>query len=438
MTEPSSVIRVKAGGPLRGIAQVPGDKSISHRAVMLGALADGVTSVEGFLQGEDCLATRRAFEAMGVLCEDSSETGMRIHGVGLHGLSAPAQALDLGNSGTSMRLMSGLLSGQAFSSTLTGDASLSRRPMRRVSEPLARMGAYIEASDAGTAPLRIHGGQALKGQPFELAVASAQVKSALLLAGLYADGVTCVTEPGISRDHTERMLASFGVDVRVQGRRCELRGGQRLAATTIDVPADLSSATFPLVAAAITSGSDVKLPNVGVNPSRAGVLKILEMMGAQIELQNVRAAGAEPVADLRILASTLHGVEVPAALVPLAIDEFPALLVAAACAQGETRISGAEELRVKESDRIAAMAAGLKAVGVQVEERPDGIIVQGGAVSGGVVESFDDHRIAMAFAALGAVAPDGIEIRDVANVRTSFPNFVPLMAQLGLQIEEWA
>ncbi|MEN8820184.1 MAG: 3-phosphoshikimate 1-carboxyvinyltransferase [Abyssibacter sp.] len=436
MTQKTHSFRVRAGGPLRGSATVPGDKSISHRAVMFGALADGTTTVEGFLQGEDCLATRRAFEAMGVVCEDIADAAMRIHGVGLHGLSAPGCDLDLGNSGTSMRLMCGLLSGQSFSTTLSGDASLSRRPMRRVTDPLSQMGARIDATDEGTAPLRIHGGQPLSGRAFQLSIASAQVKSALLLAGLYADGTTRVDEPGISRDHTERMLTSFGVDVPVQGRRCSVRGGQRLTATRIEVPADLSSATFPLVAAAITPQSDISLPNVGVNPSRAGVLKILEMMGAQVELTNVRAAGAEPVADLRIRASALHGVDIPPALVPLAIDEFPALLVAAACAQGRTRITGAAELRVKESDRIAAMAAGLQAVGVTVEEQADGITVQGGGVTGGVVESHDDHRIAMAFAALGSVAPDGIEIRDVANVRTSFPGFVPLMAALGLVIEE--
>lgn len=438
MSQTVSSFRVQAGGPLRGDAHVPGDKSISHRAVMFGALADGVTVVEGFLQGEDCLATRRAFEAMGVVCEDVSRTGMRIHGVGLDGLSAPAGPLDLGNSGTSMRLMSGLLAGQTFTTTLTGDASLSRRPMRRVSEPLARMGARIDATGAGTAPLTIHGGQSLQGRHFDLPVASAQVKSALLLAGLYADGLTSVLEPGVSRDHTERMLSSFGVEVPVDGRQCEVRGGQRLTATDILVPADLSSATFPMVAAAITAGSDVRLTGVGVNPSRAGVLKILEMMGAQISLMNVRAAGAEPIADLHINAGPLQGVDVPAALVPLAIDEFPALLVVAACATGITRITGAEELRVKESDRISAMARGLQAVGVRVEEQPDGIIVHGGGVTGGVVESHDDHRIAMAFAALGSVAPEGIEIRHVDNVRTSFPGFVDLMAGLGLRIEEAA
>lgn len=436
MSGSSVAFRVQPSGPLRGELRVPGDKSISHRSVMLGALADGVTEVEGFLQGEDCLATRKAFEAMGVVCEDTSPTGMRIHGVGLHGLRAPAAALDLGNSGTSMRLMSGLLAGQAFDSTLTGDASLSRRPMRRITEPLGRMGARIESTEAGTAPLTVRGGLVLHGASFDLTVASAQVKSALLLAGLYAQGITVVNEPGISRDHTERMLASFGVEVPVSGLRCQVAGGQRLTATAIQVPADLSSAAFPIVAALIAQGSDVLLPGVGVNPSRAGVLKILEMMGAQLSLLNVRAAGAEPIADLHVIAGPLQGVDVPSALVPLAIDEFPALLVAAAVAKGTTRITGAAELRVKESDRIAAMARGLEAVGVQVEEAEDGITVHGGGVRGGVVDSLGDHRIAMSFAALGAVAADGIEIRDVANVQTSFPGFIDAMSGLGLNIEQ--
>jgi len=438
MSGSSQRFLVRPSGPLRGELRVPGDKSISHRAVMLGALADGITTIEGFLPGEDCLATRRAFEAMDVACEETSETGMRIHGVGLYGLSEPSAPLDLGNSGTSMRLLLGLLAGQEFSSTLIGDASLSRRPMRRVTEPLARMGAQIETTEAGTAPLHIRGGQRLHGASYELSVASAQVKSALLLAGLYAQEPTIVNEPGISRDHTERMLASFGVDVPVSGLSCRVRGGQRLKATTIEVPADLSSAAFPVVAALMAPGSDILLPGVGVNPSRAGILKILEMMGAQISLLNVRAAGAEPIADLHVVAGPLHGVDVPPALVPLAIDEFPALLVAAAMASGVTRITGAAELRVKESDRISAMASGLEAVGVRVEEAADGITVHGGGVRGGIVDALGDHRIAMSFAALGAVAPEGIEIVDVANVQTSFPGFVGAMAGLGLNIEQSA
>lgn len=430
-----SQLLCQPGGTLQGRLVVPGDKSVSHRAVMFGALADGVTEVTGFLNGEDCLATLAAFRAMGVTVDMPSPTQLSIQGVGIDGLQPPSEPLDLGNSGTSMRLMAGLLAGQRFDTTLTGDASLSRRPMRRVTEPLARMGARIDTSDGGTAPLTIHGGQALKAMDFESPVASAQVKSAVLLAGLYADGTTTVTEPGVSRDHTERMLTAFGVEVGGSGLHCSLAGGQRLTATRIQVPADLSSATFPMVAALVTPGSDIVLEGVGINPTRAGVLKILEMMGGDFSIEHQRAAGAEPIADIRVRHSALQGVDIPAMLVPLAIDEFPAIFAAAALANGTTRVTGAHELRVKESDRLAAMADGLRAVGVAVEEFDDGMAVQGGAVAGGTVESHDDHRIAMAFAAISGAAQGAISIRDTDNVATSFPGFVDLMGRAGLNME---
>ncbi|HOW63374.1 MAG TPA: 3-phosphoshikimate 1-carboxyvinyltransferase, partial [Candidatus Contendobacter sp.] len=364
---------VEPGGALRGRLRVPGDKSISHRAIMFGALAEGVTTITGFLEGEDCLATLRAFRAMGVRVDGPEQGRVTVHGVGLHGLRAPDGPLDMGNSGTSMRLMSGILAGQAFDTVLTGDASLTRRPMRRVTEPLARMGARIETTETGSAPLRIHGGQRLTGIDYPLLVASAQVKSALLLAGLYAEGVTRVTEPAPTRDHTERMLEGFGYPLRRESERTvALTGGGSLTGTTIDVPADISSAAFFLVGASLAPGSDLVLEHVGVNPTRTGVIEILRLMGAQIEVLNPRLAGGEPVADLRVRHAPLHGIRIPEALVPLAIDEFPTLFIAAAGAEGVTVLTGAEELRVKESDRIQVMADGLNALGGAAGPTSDG------------------------------------------------------------------
>jgi 3-phosphoshikimate 1-carboxyvinyltransferase len=427
--------RVQPGGRLSGRLRVPGDKSISHRSIMLGALAEGTTEVSGFLQGEDCLATLRAFRAMGVEIEGPEAGRVRIRGVGLRGLKAPAAPLDLGNSGTSMRLLAGLLSGQDFAVELTGDASLSRRPMARVTEPLGRMGARIESGPEGRPPLRIHGGARLQGIDYVLPVASAQVKSALLLAGLYAEGRTCVTEPAPTRDHTERMLAGLGYTLERSGSRVCLRGGGGLDAASIDVPADISSAAFFLVGASIAPGSDLLLEHVGVNPTRTGVIDILRLMGADIEVLKPREVGGEPVADLRVRSAPLRGIAIPEALVPLAIDEFPALFVAAACAEGETVLTGAAELRVKESDRIQVMADGLQACGVDARPQPDGIRIQGGALKGARVASEGDHRIAMAFAmaALRADAPMAIE--DCANVDTSFPGFAALAGGAGLDIE---
>ncbi|MCB1824625.1 MAG: 3-phosphoshikimate 1-carboxyvinyltransferase [Candidatus Competibacteraceae bacterium] len=426
---------VEPGGALRGRLRVPGDKSISHRAIMLGALAEGMTAVTGFLEGEDCLATLRVFHAMGVRIDGPDQGRVTVHGVGLHGLRAPTGTLDMGNSGTSMRLMSGLLAGQAFDTVLSGDASLNRRPMRRVTEPLALMGARIEATESGTAPLRMHGGQRLTGIDYSLPVASAQVKSCLLLAGLYAAGVTRITEPAPTRDHTERMLAGFGYPLAREGDRIvAIAGGGRLAGTEIDVPADISSAAFFLVGASIAPGSDLLLEHVGVNPTRTGVLDILRLMGADIEVLNRRLAGGEPVADLRVRHAPLHGVRIPEDLVPLAIDEFPALFIAAACAKGITVLTGAEELRVKESDRIQVMADGLTALGIAAGPTTDGIVIQGGVLSGGTVDSHGDHRIAMSFAMAALRSRDPLSIRDCANVNTSFPDFMTLARAAGLNL----
>ena len=427
---------VRPSGGLHGRLRVPGDKSISHRAIMLGAIADGVTRISGFLEGEDSLATLGAFRAMGVPIEGPEGGRVRIAGVGLAGLRAPCSDLDLGNSGTSMRLLTGLLAGQRFAATLVGDPSLSKRPMRRITEPLERMGARIETTEPGTAPLRITPVAALHPISYALPVASAQVKSCLLLAGLYAAGETCVTEPAPTRDHTERMLATFGHPVRRARPRICITGDGRLSACRLDIPGDISSAAFFLVGASIAPGSDLTLEHVGVNPTRIGVLNILHAMGADIRLTNPRDADGEPVADVRVRAAPLQGIVIPRDQVPLAIDEFPALFIAAACARGETLLTGAEELRVKESDRIRVMAEGLAVLGVEVEPRTDGIRIRGGDYGGGRVDSGGDHRVAMAFAiaALRAGAP--LEIRDCANVDTSFPGFANLAAGVGLDIQE--
>ncbi len=425
---------VAPGGRLQGRLRVPGDKSISHRSIMLGSLAGGETRVSGFLEGEDSLATLDAFKAMGVRIEGPENGHVHIQGVGLYGLQAPPRPLDLGNSGTSMRLMAGLLAGQAFNVTLTGDASLSGRPMKRVVEPLTRMGAHIGTTDRGTAPLAIQGGAPLTGIDYDMPVASAQVKSSVLLAGLYASGTTCVTEPAPTRDHTERMLDGMGYPVQRAGNKVCLEGGHTLRGITIDVPADISSAAFFLVGASIASASDLVLEHVGMNPTRTGVIDILKQMGASIEIENRREVGGEPVADLHVRAAPLHGIEISPELVPLAIDEFPVLFVAAACAKGRTVLTGAEELRVKESDRIQVMADGLVALGIEATPTPDGMIIEGGSIIAGSVDSHGDHRIAMAFAMAALRAQGTIEISDCANVNTSFPGFVELASQSGLRI----
>ncbi|MDW7747601.1 bifunctional prephenate dehydrogenase/3-phosphoshikimate 1-carboxyvinyltransferase [Halomonas sp.] len=437
--------RVSPGGGVTGRIRVPGDKSISHRSIMLGALADGVTEVKGFLEGEDSLATLQAFREMGVAIEGPHQGRVTVHGVGMHGLKPPAGPLYVGNAGTAMRLFAGLLAGQAFDTELTGDASLTKRPMGRVADPLRLMGAEIDTAEGGRPPLHIHGGRALKGITYDMPMASAQVKSCLLLAGLYAEGETRVREPAPARDHTERMLQGFGYAVHREGDTCWLQGGGRLTAAPIDVPSDISSATFFLVAAAITPGSDLVLEHVGINPTRIGVINILELMGADLRLENEHEVGGEPVADLHIRYAPLKGIDIPVEQVPLAIDEFPALFIAAANAEGTTRLRGAEELRVKESDRLQAMANGLATLGVEhvlledgidIVGRPEGEGGEGASYGGGHIDSLGDHRIAMAFAIAALRAGGEIVIDDCANVATSFPGFIDLARRVGLTLEE--
>jgi 3-phosphoshikimate 1-carboxyvinyltransferase len=427
--------RVIPAREVGGEIVVPGDKSISHRALMLGGIANGITRATGFLASEDCLTTLRALQLLGVSIERPAETEIVVQGVGLHGLRDAAQPLDMGNAGTAMRLSMGLLAPQSFDSVLIGDSSLMRRPMERAAGPLRQMGARIRTHD-GRPPVEISGGARLQGIDFAMPVASAQVKSAVLLAGLYADGTTRVTEPAPTRDHTERMLRGFGVQVDRAGNTVSLRGGQRLRATTLAVPADISSAAFFLVAGALAAKRGLLLRNVGVNPTRTGILDILRLMGADIRVQILDPAAPEPTADIEVRASRLRGIEVPLELVPLAIDEFPVFFIAAAAAEGESVLRGAAELRVKESDRLATMSAGLTVVGVPHELLPDGMCIRGGgALRGGVVDSEGDHRIAMSFAVASLLAEEPIEILDVANVATSFPGFDRLARAAGLRLE---
>ncbi len=420
-----------------GTIDVPGDKSISHRALMLGAIAEGDTRVRGFLESEDCVATRRAFEALGVRITDDADRTLRIAGVGLHGLRAAEEPLDLGNSGTAIRLLTGLLAAQSFDSTLTGDASLRQRPMERVAGPLRSMGARIRTQD-GKAPIEISGGARLSGLDYTQPVASAQVKSALLLAALYASGTTVVRSPGPSRDHTERMLRSLGASVGTEddGLTVAVSGPQTLRGSEIDVPGDLSSAAFFIIAGCLGAADGLLIRNVGINPTRNGILTILQAMGARIELRNLRTAGTEPIADLLVERSELRGIDVPPELVPLAIDEFPILFIAAAGARGATIVRGAEELRHKESDRLAAMARGLAALGGSVDEHDAGLVIDGGRLRGGVVESYGDHRVAMSFAVASLISDGPIEIRDTAAVATSFPSFLEVAGQCGLAVTE--
>lgn len=426
---------LQPGGQMRGTARVPGDKSISHRSIMLGAIADGVTTVDGFLEGEDALSTLNAFRAMGVEIEGPENGRVLIHGVGRDGLKAPAGDVYVGNSGTSMRLLAGLLAGQKFDVTMTGDESLSKRPMERVAKPLRDMGAVVETAEGGRPPLTLRGGQSLKAIDYVLPMASAQVKSCVLLAGLYAEGETRTTEPAPTRDHSERMLRGFGYSVDVAGPVAKLQGGGRLTAVHIDVPADISSAAFFMVAASITPNADLTLEHVGINPTRVGVINILRAMGGDITVFNEREVGGEPVADIRIRHAQLKGINIPEDQVPLAIDEFPVLFVAAACAEGQTVLTGAEELRVKESDRIQVMADGLQAMGISAVPTEDGIVIQGGQITGATVASHHDHRIAMSFAVASLRATDPIRVTGCDNVATSFPNFVNLAAGLGMNIE---
>ncbi len=428
-------ILVSPGGPLRGRVAVPGDKSISHRAVMLGAIADGDTRVRGFLAAEDTEATVLAFRRMGIAVDRPASTELIIHGRGAAGLKAADGPLYLGNSGTSTRLLAGLLAGQSFDSQLQGDDSLSRRPMMRIVEPLRRMGAHIECSTDGTLPIRIYGGKPLHGISYSMPVASAQLKSALLLAGLYAQDSTCVVEPAPSRDHSERLLRHFGCPVTGgQGRICVQRGA--LTGADVQVPGDISTAAFLIAGATLAQGSDVLLERVGLNPTRDAVITILNSMGARIEVERHYQLGGEPAGDIRVRHAPLHGVRIPPRLVPYAIDEFPVLMVAAAFARGDTDLSGAEELRVKESDRIAALADGLRALGIEVTPRADGMTVRGSTPAGGTVDSRGDHRIAMAFAVAGVAASGPVQVLDCDNVRTSFPDFDAVLRNLGADIRQ--
>ncbi len=424
----------RAADGLYGDVAMPGDKSVSHRALMLASLAEGVSHVRGFLEGEDTCATARILARMGVRIEAPAPGERVVHGVGLHGLHAPDAALECGNSGTGMRLLAGLLAGQAFDSVLVGDASLTRRPMRRVTDPLAAMGARIDTAAGGCPPLHVRGGRRLTGIDYAPPMASAQVKSAVLLAGLYADGDTVVRELHPTRDYTERMLAAFGWPLTFAPGEVHLSGGGRLAAVDVAVPADFSSAAFFLVAACIVPGSRLRLRGVGLNPRRTGLLEALRLMGADIRVENARQQAGEPLGDLLVRYAPLHGIVVPETLVPDMIDEFPALFVAAAAATGTTTVGGAAELRVKESDRLASMAAALRALGVEVREVPDGACIVGGRMHGGIVDSLGDHRLAMSLAVAGLVADGPVHIRDCANVATSFPGFVEMANDCGFRI----
>ena len=428
--------RAAAGGVAVGELTVPGDKSISHRALMLGGIAQGITDITGFLAGEDCLATLRALQALGVHIERPEDQHVVVHGAGPKGLRGAPGPLDMGNAGTAMRLSMGLLAPHEFHSTLIGDESLMRRPMERVAVPLRLMGANIQTQN-GRPPVEIRGSTQMHGIDYALPVASAQVKSAVLLAGLQASGLTRVTEPAPTRDHTERMLRAFGVNVIQQGATASIEGGQTLRGTNIIVPADFSSAAFFLVAGCLAAEKPLLLRNVGINPTRTGLLELLLQMGADIKVhERPNAGNVEPIADLEVRKSRLKGIQVAERLVPLSIDEFPVFFVAAACAEGETLVRGAEELRVKETDRLAAMAEGLTALGVENHLYPDGLGIRGGAgFRGGKVDSRGDHRIAMAFAVASLRARDQIEILDVANVATSFPGFVEIGRTAGLRIE---
>jgi len=433
----SATFTIDPGGRLRGTIAVPGDKSISHRSVVFASIADGDSEISGFLEGEDTLATAAALAAMGVTIQGPRNGRLEVRGVGLRGLRAPASSLDLGNSGTAMRLLPGILAGQDFQVTLRGDASLTRRPMARIITPLASMGARLEAGPSATPPPTIHGhGGPLSAGDYEMPVASAQVKSCLLLAGLYADGVTSIHGPVPSRDHTERMLAAFGHAVHCSGDVLSIEACTGLRATSVEVPGDISSAAFFLVGASIAPGSDLRIEGVGMNPTRVGVIQVLRAMGAQIDMQNERGAGGEPLADLRVRAAPWHGIDIPLSLVPLTIDEFPALFVAAACADGETVLARAREPRVKESDRIAAMAEGLAVLGVDAGPLDDGMRIRGGRLGGGRVKSRGDHRIAMALAMAGLRATLPVVIADCDNVATSFPGFADLARGAGLSIRE--
>ncbi|MHB8121866.1 MAG: 3-phosphoshikimate 1-carboxyvinyltransferase [Desulfuromonadaceae bacterium] len=424
-------ITIQPATSVRGEIIVPGDKSISHRSIMLGAIANGVTTVRGFLRGEDNLSTMHAFRAMGVEINDDGET-VKINGRGLYGLKEPGDVLDCGNSGTTIRLITGLLSGQSFFSVVTGDQYLRKRPMKRVVEPLTLMGARISGRKGGTlAPLAIDGGS-LQGIAYQSPVSSAQIKSSIMLAGLYAAGETSVSEPSLSRDHSERMFQLFGASLVRGDKAVTVRGGVELTGQEVTVPGDISSAAFFMVAALITPGSELLIKNVGVNPSRTGIIDILQSMGGDLQLLDQREVSGEPVADILVRSSRLKGISISGAVVPRAIDEFPAICVAAAVAEGITTIRDARELRVKETDRITAMADNLRKLGITVTESEDGMDITGSEqLSGGTVDSCGDHRIAMSMSVAALVASGPITVTDIACVATSFPTFFPLLEKVA-------
>ena len=420
----------KAAKGLKGQLAVPGDKSISHRAVMLGSIASGNTEIHHFLQGADCLSTISCFRRMGVEIENRGNM-VFVHGKGMRGLSAPSGMLDCGNSGTTMRLMSGILAAQPFSSTLTGDASIQKRPMKRIMEPLTQMGAHISSlRENGCAPLRIKPGK-LHGIHYHTPVASAQVKSAILLAGLYGDGPTKVTEPALSRNHTELMLRHFGAEITSEGVTAALMPAKELYGTKVDVPGDISSAAYFIAAALMVPGSEVLIRNVGVNPTRDGMIRVCQAMGADLTLENVRSREAEPMADLLVRHSSLKGVEIGGEIIPALIDELPMIAAMACAAQGTTVIKDAAELKVKESNRIRIMVENLSAMGADIRETEDGMIIEGGRpLHGASVDSHLDHRIAMTFAVTSLIADGVTTIKDADCVRISYPGFYQDLSRL--------
>lgn len=431
---PRRTFVVEPSNEVQGELVVPGDKSISHRAAILASLAEGETQIKGFLRGSDCEATLRALEAMGAQTRWEAEK-LHIVGAGSRGLCPPAEPLDLGNSGTALRLLAGLAAGMPGPTTLTGDDSLRRRPMRRIAEPLRQMGAEVALQDGEVAPITIQGRKPLHRIRYTMPVASAQVKSCVLLAALAAEGQTWVGEPAPTRDHTERLLPRFGVQVQRQGGSwVGVCGPAVPRATAMAVPGDLSTAAFFLAAALLSPGGNLQIQSVGINPTRVGVLHIMQAMGGRIQIRNVRDRTGEPFADLVAQYSPLRGIQVPVGLVPMAIDELPIIAILAAFAQGTTTIRGAEELRHKESDRIASLAEGLRALQVPVEVYPDGLAIQGGAVGSGVVHSHGDHRIAMAFAMAGIASQGPITINECALVDTSCPGFADLACGVGVHL----
>ena len=416
-------MNIQRSNGLKGEVKIPGDKSISHRAVMLGALAKGTTKITDFLQGADCLSTMECFRRMGIQIQNTSGEVL-VHGQGLHGLAAPSDLLNVGNSGTTIRLLSGILAPQPFSATLTGDASIQKRPMKRVMEPLSQMGAKIESlSGNGCAPLRISG-TPLKGIHYKTPVASAQVKSCILFAGMYADGATTVKEPVLSRDHSERMLEHFGARLTREGTAVTIQPEPQLAAKEIPVPGDISSAAYFIAAAALVPHSEILIRNVGINPTRSGMLEVCRAMDADIQYLNERDDSGEPTADLLVRSSSLKGTVIEGAVIPALIDELPVLAVMAAFAKGETIIRNAEELKVKESDRIAVMVENLSAMGADITGTPDGMIIRGGpALHGAEIHTYKDHRIAMSFAVAALAAEGTTHIEDADCVNISYPDF---------------